>query len=865
MVILNKNLPVDLNRGFRYESNANAKIIEQALNELFRDSAYHRTNEKQAHNSGQITHNGWTVERELKYRAAQVRNLVIGANGDGIAETKDARVDLYAKSHATLSERLLSDFKRLTKRLDRVVHVDDFGAVSDGKTDSTQAFIDAMGSGNVQVNMSAGTYIVNEILMPNNTFLKGQGHAITKIKLHDDAPASAIVVTNKVMNGDAEGIAVEGVFLDWNKERQGGLLKPTGGSRSSTLRFAGVKGGYAKDVYTKGSGLHGIDVTYASDTYFYEGDGVRVPEHLESQYISIVDCDAEDFGDDGITTHHCRYVSIVNSGGRKPHGKGNSNGIEIDDGSRFVYLNDTYSELFFGGLEIKGHIDVSAASHIFVDHHRSYKDCRSFNFRHNGHHTATDVLSKTAINIVAVNLESIYPAENDVYKGNTSRALVISAFNNVTIKNMSGVGDENFTAGVPAIALQYLSKNISIDGINLTGFKNASADIKINGGNNKATGITLNNINIKDSAPVAIENGAGVYDTKVVGANLVGRGLGTAVKSYNNTMQLIAVMQTGYQYAAEIATRKYSVMPTVVKGGFSAATTGSAALHQTSFVLGATGSSYAHSARSGVMASGDNSHAYGSRSTVRNALRSETDQNSHTQDVFLSNRVKSRASYRNTAGYSDTGNASTANIKYELDTLRGNMRLAGTVTGSNDFADYGEYFESENGESIPNGTIVTLSGRFIRPADKGDKFLGVISGTAGIVLGENTFNHKNRFLTDEFGVTITEERTVEEVGIDDFGEEYLFQTIKVLPVKNPEYKEVLRESYVSRSERDEWNVVGLLGQIYVRVDESVSAGNSLSSNNGIASAADKGEWQVMEITTPFNKAKGYGVAMVLVK
>lgn len=121
MVILNKNLPVDLNRGFRYESNANAELAERALNDLYRDSTYHRTSEKQAHNSGQIIHDGWTVERELKYRAAQVRNLVIGANGDGIAETKDARVAVFSKkAHATLSERLLEDFTTLSNKIDPI-------------------------------------------------------------------------------------------------------------------------------------------------------------------------------------------------------------------------------------------------------------------------------------------------------------------------------------------------------------------------------------------------------------------------------------------------------------------------------------------------------------------------------------------------------------------------------------------------------------------------------------------------------------------------------------------------------------------------------------------------------------------------
>jgi hypothetical protein len=79
---------------------------------------------------------------------------------------------------------------------------------------------------------------------------------------------------------------------------------------SSNVRFAGVKHGFASNIKSVDALLHGFDVTYASDTYFYNGDGVRVNEELESKYIHIDSCEASGFGDDGITTHHSRYLLL---------------------------------------------------------------------------------------------------------------------------------------------------------------------------------------------------------------------------------------------------------------------------------------------------------------------------------------------------------------------------------------------------------------------------------------------------------------------------------------------------------------------------------------------------------------------------
>lgn len=858
MIELDKYLPVKREEAFRNGVNKNFAEIERGFSRRDGVMEHHQTTQRDAHKSEQISHSAWDVEKELMYRASQIENLVIGANGDGISEVKDSRVSLDANVHGTLSERLLSDFKRITQRLDRVVHVDDFGAVADGKTDSTQAFVDAMGSGNVQVNMSAGTYIVNEILVPNNTHLQGQGHAITKIKLHDDAPASAIVVTNKVMEGKAENIAVTGLTLDWNKKRQGGLLKPTGGSRSSTLRFAGVRYGYASDVFTTGSALHGIDVTHASDAYFYGGDGARVDESLESQYITIINCDATDFGDDGITTHNSRYLKIINSGGHHTHGTGNSNGIEIDEGSQYVTLSNTYSEECFAGIEIKAHATSSAASNIFVDGHTSTRDCRSFNFRHIGHHYATDPDTKTAFGILARGLVSIKPYANEVYEGYTPRSLTASAYINVNIIGFTAIGDATFTTGEPVMTIQFKSKNISISGINITGFVNASYDIMIYGGDNRGEGITLSDVNIYKSAKTAIYNGGGVYDTKIIGGSLTGNGQGAAIESMNNTMQIIGVTQKDYAKAATIGGVDYAILPTVINGGVSIASTAASPLSETAAVIASTGSAKASGDRSVVIACADEANAAGSRTVVAASSNSETVADGFAQTILSSKGVKTKDNYQTVFGYGE-GRASTANMKVTIDSSNGNIKSTGTITGSSSLSDFAEYFETENGDKIEVGTIVTLKKGYVKIAEKGDKIIGAISGTAGIILGANTYHHKDKYLKTKFGEIITE-----KVEVQEETEAGIQKIVMDMPVINPDYNAESEEDYQSREIRKEWNVVGLKGQLFVKVEKSVSVDDYISGATGGVGAKSTDGWQVMEITHPFDEKDGYAVAKVLI-
>ena len=871
-MILHLDFPMELGQEWRYKTVDNFKRILDSFKSIENKFEKHKTEEQHAHNAKQIDYNLSNVHDELTYQDGRIEGLVVGHNGDGIEEVKDSRTALDGTNQPLLSKRLKYDFEiiknkmeenfnYLNKKIERIVNVNDYGADPTGEKDSTEAFKEAVRGGNVHVHMTAGTYKVTGIKLPNNTVLSGEGKDITTIKLSDETPAENIVITNEDMTGNGHNIGIKDFTVNGNKWRQDKKLEPAGGSLSSNVRFAGVKHGFASNIKSIDSLLHGIDVTYANDDYFYQGDGVRVNEELESKYIHIDNCEASGFGDDGITTHHSRHLVITNNYCHHATGGGNNNGIEIDDGSQHVMLDNNMTEMNYGGIEVKAHAPASAPNNVMISNHMSIHDSRAYNLRHIGHHRAGDPKSKTAHSLLLNNCTAIEPYDNKVYPNTTPRALVISAYRNVQVNNFSAVGDGKYTANMPVVAVQFMSSNIMLNNINITGFKNSQADIKIFGGANRGKKITLSNINIWNSSQnIGIAGGGGIYDLRIINANLQGQGTGNGLELYNNTAEIVGVNAENYNNAAYITKKPYKVVPTVVKGGFSGGSTGAGAIAERSAVIASTGNSYAYSDRSWLAGVGAGSKAYGSRSSVMNSLESETLQGAYCQTIVNSRGVKSRGNYAFLLGYGTDG-AKYENTTIDMSSTSGNIMTKGTVSSGQNFGDYAEYFESQSGQEIPNGYMVTLDGRFIRKANINDKPIGIVSGTAGVILGDQMFHHKDKFLKDEFGVTQTELQTKEWQ--DDEGNWYS-EEVEV-PIPNPEYVEHDNE-YIDRSNRPEWNVVGLMGQVYTRIDSTVSVNDYIKPNKGVGTKDNNnGFYRVLEITTPYDSDKGYGVAVVLVK
>lgn len=165
-------------------------------------------------------------------------------------------------------------------------------------------------------------------------------------------------------------------------------------------------------------------------------------------------------------------------------------------------------------------------------------------------------------------------------------------------------------------------------------------------------------------------------------------------------------------------------------------------------------------------------------------------------------------------------------------------------------ADYAEWFEWADGNPSDEdrvGYFVTLEGNKIRQAGAEDDVLGIVSGTAGVVGDSHEEDWHRRFMTDAFGRLLRQ--TVEiPAQEDENGCEIIPGYTTEWFVVNPEWD--AEEAYVPRSERSEWDIVGLMGKLYVRDDGTAAAGGYVKpSDGGIATAAEeRTRWRVLERT-----------------
>ena len=249
-----------------------------------------------------------------------------------------------------------------------------------------------------------------------------------------------------------------------------------------------------------------------------------------------------------------------------------------------------------------------------------------------------------------------------------------------------------------------------------------------------------------------------------------------------------------------------------------------------------------------ITAMGNGSHAEGCGNVAQGFC-------AHAEGAYSINDSSVPAGNRGAYAHK-VGNGTNFNNRSNAYTLdwQGNGTFAGTVSSSTG-ADYAEYFEWKDGN--PNnedrvGYIVTLDGDKIVKANTGDDVLGICSGTA-MVLGDSAeWNWSKRYLTDDFGRIIYEDYDVEHEEIKDE------ETGKVIeeawtehihaPKINPEYD--ASQPYIKSADRPEWQIVGMMGKIYVRDDGSCIVNGYADVKDGIATKANgKTNMRVMERVT----------------
>lgn len=182
--------------------------------------------------------------------------------------------------------------------------------------------------------------------------------------------------------------------------------------------------------------------------------------------------------------------------------------------------------------------------------------------------------------------------------------------------------------------------------------------------------------------------------------------------------------------------------------------------------------------------------------------------------------------------------------------LRGDGNAYADGTWNNNGADYAEFFESATGSALTLGATVVLDGNKVREAtiqDPASSIMGVVRpkepSKASMVVGNTAWNKwANKYLTDDFDRYIMEDHNVLE-WTDEKGKQHSyeshhipagvtvpnnavvkthdekgnkFQHYKLNPAWNPDVE------YVSRENRPEWIIVGLVGQVKILKGQPVN-------------------------------------------
>ena len=171
-----------------------------------------------------------------------------------------------------------------------------------------------------------------------------------------------------------------------------------------------------------------------------------------------------------------------------------------------------------------------------------------------------------------------------------------------------------------------------------------------------------------------------------------------------------------------------------------------------------------------------------------------------------------------------------------------------------DYAEYYEWLDENKDAEDRRGYFVTLDGEKIKVANPGDFVLGIVSAWPSII-GNGDEDWLGRYILDDFGsrIPVTFEYEVEEqetITNEEGEPEIVTKKVKKTGThwkQNPDYDP--NKPYTQRSERPEWDAIGMLGVLAVRDDGTCQVnGFCTLADGGIATASDKGYRVVKRVT-----------------
>lgn len=270
-----------------------------------------------------------------------------------------------------------------------------------------------------------------------------------------------------------------------------------------------------------------------------------------------------------------------------------------------------------------------------------------------------------------------------------------------------------------------------------------------------------------------------------------------------------------------------------------------------------------HAEGNSTIASGSCSHAEGYATTASTYC-------SHVMGRFNVLPTGSANSYTSTGGAFLIGNGSSGSAKSNAFRVTFDGKVYGLSAFNSSGADYAEYFEwldgnQDNEERI--GRFVTLDGDKIKLANDGDFVLGIISGNPSVIGNSVDDQWNGMYVRDKFGRLQYEEIEVEteyetipavtRTIIDENGNKTLVEVrpertmcireggTEIRAMLNPNYDS--NSVYIPRSQRQEWDIVGMLGQLVVIDDGSCEVnGYCKCGIDGVATKSENEGYRVLK-------------------
>ena len=327
------------------------------------------------------------------------------------------------------------------------------------------------------------TYLVNDKLsIPDSPNI--QGVIGSTIKADSTMSNVKPLMVQGSKDNQSFGGRIDGLIVDYNVDRtsdSGGLSEDTDGNAFS---LHNVQGGRYTNITAMSAFKHGFDIL--GNTYNRSGTASSFNQrhNLTSRDIYVDNIIAMGNGDDGFTTHGAEYITggyVWGEFGRASYSPTNSNGIEIDDFSRYINIEDAGGRFAHRAVEIKGHDDALPAEHIHIGRVFSEHCAMGLTIRHLGHDESTITPGAGDIRIEEVYVRA--PVDWSLGTGiSQAQAGLVYAYDRVSIGNFIG-RNEGAVGVVTTQVLQVINgaNNFNADRVDVVGFSSALEAIDMSG------------------------------------------------------------------------------------------------------------------------------------------------------------------------------------------------------------------------------------------------------------------------------------------------------------------------------------------------------------------------------------------------